>query len=392
MLYRQLIATLVRMFNPRAGLVPCRVVVRKGLPCLLCMIALAAARTSFATVAYTGVVYPVDNPFDARGVTGIPRDGNDFFLFEAENHQTYYEGYHQDNGVNASDDTPGVTTDDINVNLDVIVGAGGSRHVANHRSCTSRHEPCDWRHWQRHHQWQRGLRVAPNYSYQTLLANRIGSGVVRITGLGAVYNSNFEILASGLDPGTFQSAVPRSTAASPFGLDNSGQGFDLYVGRGGNGTLEISVGGRAEIHDSVAVGLAPGTVGNIIVDGFDSYLGSAGLGQGIRDLPAGSGGPQQPFPGMYVGVNGTGIVTVRNGGTMQTQTSVPATSNNPVPVVVLGGIPSSFSGSDIPDQGGTGIVTVTGNGSKWLVGGTMQIGGFNLGSNGIGRGHRLRGR
>jgi len=71
---------------------------------------------------------------------------------------------------------------------------------------------------------------------------------------------------------------------------------------------------------------------------------------------------------------------------MQTmRVGVPA-ANQATVAAVIGGGESEFNGNDVPEQGGTGIVNVTGAASKWLVGGTLQIGGFNLGSNGAGGG------
>ena len=359
MLYRQLIAIVVRLFNPRRALAPCRVVVRKSVPCIVCVLVLSAARLSFATTAYTGVVTPVDNPFDNRGVTGIPRDGNDFFLFENENHQTFYEGYHQDNGPTAGDDTPGITADDTNINFNIFVGQGapGTLQIT-----------------------EVALRdmnlVIGDFGTTAPFLTRPGSGTVRITGLGAVFNSDFDILASGLNPATFMSVRPRALEGPLDGLDGAQQGFDLYVGRNGIGTLEISVGGRAEIRDAVIVASEAGSVGNVIVDGFDSFLGSSGLGSG------GFGDHR----GAMIGHLGTGIVTIRNGGTMQSNVLEPGGANTVTVAAVLGGEESDFAGNVLPEQGGTGIVTVTGVGSKWQVGGTLQIGGFNLGTSGVGGG------
>ena len=82
---------------------------------------------------------------------------------------------------------------------------------------------------------------------------RTGTGVMRINGFGALYNNDFNILPSGLPTG-FQSVFPRANEGPKDGLDGADEGFDLYVGRAGIGTLEITAGGRAEIHDAVIVG------------------------------------------------------------------------------------------------------------------------------------------
>ena len=54
-------------------------------------------------------------------------------------------------------------------------------------------------------------------------------------------------------------------------------GFDLFVGRFGNGVLQLALGGRAEIQDAVIVGDQSGSVGTLIIDGFDSFLQSGGF-------------------------------------------------------------------------------------------------------------------
>ena len=115
------------------------------------------------------------------------------------------------------------------------------------------------------------------------LSYALGTGVVRITGFGSLYNNDPTILPPGLPP-NFSSKTPRP-------LD---EGYDLIIGStgtmtlpgatgdiGGTGTLEISAGGRAEIQDAVVVGASPSSTGSIIVDGFDSFLGSGGFEESV---------------------------------------------------------------------------------------------------------------
>src|SRR6185295_4301174 len=71
-------------------------------------------------------------------------------------------------------------------------------------------------------------------------------------------------------------AGPDTTSHPGLILDGEDKGFDLYVGRTGYGTLKIDAFGRAEIEDAVLVGDSAGSIGNVIVDGFNSYLGNGG--------------------------------------------------------------------------------------------------------------------
>ena len=74
---------------------------------------------------------------------------------------------------------------------------------------------------------------------------RKGTGFVLITGIGAKYNNDPNILPPGV-PINFGSTADFARLKT--------EGFDMYVGRNGNGTLEILAGGRAEIQDLTIVG------------------------------------------------------------------------------------------------------------------------------------------
>ena len=95
-------------------------------------------------------------------------------------------------------------------------------------------------------------------------------------------------------------------------MDGAADGFDLYVGRTGCGTLRIDAFGRAEIEDAVLVGDSAGAIGNVIVDGFNSFLGNGGS----HDF----GATTATKPHMtIIGRQGTGNLMVSNGATMATQ-------------------------------------------------------------------------
>jgi hypothetical protein len=165
-------------------------------------------------------------------------------------------------------------------------------------------------------------------------------------------------------PANFSSVVPRISDA------DYSDGFDLYVGRAGTGTLEISLGARAEIHDAVVVGDLPGSMGNIIVDGFDSFLGSGGFdtNTGVVDVAH----------EMIIGRQGVGFMTIRNGGRVLSEAVQSGQSEDAIGAVIGS---RRFDEGEPPELGGEGTVTVTGapNGdrSQWIVGGTLQVGGFH---------------
>ena len=182
---------------------------------------------------------------------------------------------------------------------------------------------------------------------------RRGTGVVRITGFGSVFNN---------DPNIFPLGLTSSPSPNPRPLD---VGFDVYVGRGGTGTLEISLGGRAEIQDAVIVADQPGSTGTLIVDGFDSFLGSGGA-----DV---TGGPLVPHA-MIIGRRGFGYMTIQNGGQVAAEAPTGGDDERFVIGAVIGS--DAFDNQE-PEPGGQGTVTVTGLGSKWIIGGSLQVGGFD---------------
>jgi hypothetical protein len=196
-----------------------------------------------------------------------------------------------------------------------------------------------------------------------------GTGVVRITGFGSLYNNNPFLLPFD-DPPFSEFSTIRVFA----------DGYDLYVGRNGTGTLEISAGARAEIQDAVVVGDQPGSTGTILVDGFDSFLGSGGF-EGSA-----AGDPHI----MYIGREGIGFMTIGNGGHVLAEAPIGGSGANMINY-------GASIGADIPEAstrpefGGQGTVTVAGLGSKWTIGGSLQVGGFHDSSGGVGGGDDVAG-
>jgi hypothetical protein len=185
---------------------------------------------------------------------------------------------------------------------------------------------------------------------------RAGTGTVLITGIDALYNNDPNILHPGL-PMNFASVNPRDAE----------EGFDIYVGRAGQGTLDIRGGGRAEIQDAVIVGDQPGSLGKIFVTGFATYLGSGGF-------DSGGGLINEPHQ-MIIGRRGIGFMTISDGGTVVSESVQGSSGSDDDPIAAsIGADPFE---DEPPELGGQGTVTVTGPTSQWTVGGTLQVGGFH---------------
>jgi hypothetical protein len=227
----------IKHFFRRRKAALCPVRTRRWLGALVVLAVAVSARLASASVLATGSYSPADNPFTLNVNEGMPTDGNFVNPFEAVDHQTFFEGRHTD-GTDPSD-----IADDTNINFDVTVGitSSGTLLISGESAL-------------------RDLHLFIGDKGMVGSQERLGTGVVRITGFGSLYNNDPSILpAEVANIANFSSQSPRPTNV----------GFDAYVGRYGTGTLEISAGARAEIQDGVFVGDASGAIGNLLVDGFD---------------------------------------------------------------------------------------------------------------------------
>ncbi len=214
MYLQKFFAFIRRWLGRERVLARCPIVSRRRLPAVLFLVSISAANLASAGVLISGDVTPADNPFTLDVNEGLPSDGNSVNPFEAADEQTYYEGRH----VNGPDNLVG-TADDNNVNIaDIIVGqtAFGTLLISGESALRDQNLIIG----------DSGMRNG---------VERYGTGVVRITSFGSLYNSDPSIIPPGL-PSNFSSKTPRD----PMG--EGGDGNDLYVGRGGTGTLEISAG------------------------------------------------------------------------------------------------------------------------------------------------------
>jgi len=179
---------------------------------------------------------------------------------------------------------------------------------------------------------------------------------VRITGSGALFNNDPAIVPPGLPP-VFSTTPNRGLTA----------GYDAYVGYNSSGTMEVTLGGRAEIQDAVAVGLLPGAEGFLKVDGTGSFLQNGGFAAGT--------GPTDEVHHFSVGQYGIGQVEIRNGG--QVVSRAPENASAVRFGAAIGGtVAQATSQSEDLLAGGHGSVLVDGPGSRWTIGGGLQLGAF----------------
>ena len=170
------------------------------------------------------------------------------------------------------------------------------------------------------------------------------------------------------------------TAPVPAATHRSRDGFDLFVGRTGFGTLRIDAFGRAEIEDSVLIGDSVGAIGNLIIDGFNSSLINGGSFDFGRTTSS-------KVHMTIIGRQGTGNLTISNAATMVTQVfATGGAGNQGIVGASLGSLPYTLqtSGGGVVPAGGNGTATITGAGSRWSISGSMQIGGFDNGTGGGG--------
>ncbi len=344
-----LFAVIRRWLGRERALAPCCVKARRRLSVILFLAVAASTRLTTASVLINGNVLPVDNPFSPFN-EGLPSDGNfvNQFATPIANQQNY-EGIL-------------VGTTQV-VNFTITVGQTSFGTLTINGESELRDE---------------NLIIGSSKSTggnQTA----IGSGVVRITGSGSLFNSDPAILSPDAYAASTQPDPPIPPVdpafivpVTAFQKRSLTQGFDLIVGQAGTGTLEISAGGRGEIQDAIVAGDQVGSTGSIVVDGIDSYLGQG------ANMPPGSLTPSPTDPhGTIIGQQGLGVMTITNGATVESNITGGGTSNGPIVAGSIGSVPF-VQGNDntTSGAGGSGIVTVDGTASKWITHGSMQVGGF----------------
>jgi hypothetical protein len=194
---------------------------------------------------------------------------------------------------------------------------------------------------------------------------RPGLGLVRITGIGATgAGSTFNN-----DPGI--TALHPSVIGTSWTTIRNNTGNRLILGRGNgsNGQLDVTAGGNVEIQDAVIIAQDPFSTGLLNVDGSSSSFTSGGF----------PGGVATDFHLLIVGLRGTGIMRITTGATVQSEAQPGGNGVDLNFGATIGARPAA-GGSEpgLPGlEGGQGTVEVIGPASKWLIGGSLQIGGFH---------------
>ena len=166
-----------------------------------------------------------------------------------------------------------------------------------------------------------------------LLVGQWGTGTVEIVD-GARVDSGFSSSIGGWADS--EGHVHIEGAGSKWEI--SGSSTELIVGDEGYGTLIIEDGGELVHGDAATIGLVSGAEGSVTISGTGSSWAAGAE--------------------LIIGDEGYGSLLVEGGGTMTHQT-----------FVNVGG-----------EFGGEGSVTVTGDGSTWNAGSTMNIGRFGTGT------------
>ncbi|MEQ8847180.1 hypothetical protein [Botrimarina sp.] len=210
-----------------------------------------------------------------------------------------------------------------------------------------------------------------------------GSGTVIITGPGSVYNNDPNLI-----PREFQTdlniALDRRFDTPIYDLTDNvlvdselapgveptirdeTVGFDVFVGLTGSGILQIDNGGRIEIQDDLMVAVGDETVGAVIVDGFGSTLAAFGRSQLDEN-----GLIVENETTSFVGGRGSGSLTVQNFGR--------AEFRNGLSIGAPTGEAATATDSIAQGAGqGSGVVRVTGFGSRMDVYAAEAVAGFEV--------------
>ncbi len=169
-------------------------------------------------------------------------------------------------------------------------------------------------------------------------------------------------------------------------VDGSGStwtinGDRLWVGRYGNGTLNITDGGMVSNNSWGIIGGLSGSTGEVNVDGTNSTWTNSGSltvgheGNGTLNI-TGGGTVSNSWSGIGTRFGGTGIVTVDGSGSTWTNSNELGVGGEGDGTLNItgGGAVSNSLGYIGYDSGSTGAVTVDGVGSTWTNNDSLEVG------------------
>ncbi|MGV8831758.1 MAG: autotransporter domain-containing protein [Devosia sp.] len=228
------------------------------------------------------------------------------------------------------------------------------------------------------------------FSGTTILSgtNDIGDGAIIVEGgeLKITGTTKADDLDVGKNPGSNGTVTISGSGSTLTVADKT------YIGRSGNGTLNITNGGEAVFTGGPYLATGAGTTGTITISGAGSKLTSAGL-MTVGDIGTGvlaiSDGGTATVRNMSVGTfdkTAQGTVTVSGAGSALTVFG--ATSKLDVGNTGIGTLSISEGGNVAVaastfvgrDSSGSGTVTIAGNGSKLTSGEDINVGHFGSGT------------
>lgn len=202
---------------------------------------------------------------------------------------------------------------------------------------------------------QNGGTLTTNFASTYVGVNAGGSGTVTVTGATSTWSTG-DLVLGDLGQGS-------ATITDDATLTVSG---DTFIGNvtGSEGSLTISDGGTADTYEAF-IGYGAGSTGTATVTGTDSYWSTHGS---IA----------------YVGYDGTGSLTVTDGGEFTTSGDYlylgSNTGSDGTLTISAGGTVSTGIAFVGNASGSTGAATVTGPGSSWTTSGNAYVGGSGTGS------------
>jgi len=228
------------------------------------------------------------------------------------------------------------------------------------------------------------------FSGTTILSgtNDIGDGAIIVEGgeLKITGTTKADDLDVGKNPGSNGTVTISGSGSTLTVADKT------YIGRSGNGTLNITNGGEAVFTGGPYLATGAGTTGTITISGAGSKLTSAGL-MTVGDIGTGvlaiSDGGTAAVRSMSVGTfdeTAQGTVTVSGAGSELTVFGV--TSKLDVGSTGIGTLSISEGGNVAVaastfvgrNPSGSGTVTIAGNGSKLTSGEDINVGHFGSGT------------
>uniref|UniRef100_UPI00334210AC autotransporter outer membrane beta-barrel domain-containing protein n=1 Tax=Castellaniella defragrans TaxID=75697 RepID=UPI00334210AC len=228
--------------------------------------------------------------------------------------------------------------------------------------------------------------------------NSTGVGVVRVTGSGTEWNSDYMLEVGVSGNGTLKISEGATVSAyfSQIGVNSTGVGVVTVAGSGtkwnsdlmevgvsGNGTLTISEGAIVSLqYGSGRIGVDQGSVGEVTVTGSGTKWNSSELKVGVGGngtLTIEDNATVSVNNGIIIGSveNSSGIVTVKTGAKLINDFNLTYVGNEGTGTLTIESGGSVSSGGQVSigrEHGSEGTAHVIGPGAKWTISDTFWVG------------------